>query len=150
MTHDYDDIIHLPHHVSQTHPQMSRLNRAAQFAPFAALTGHEAALREMARATEKQVYLTGDSEDLLSRKMMILKALLREEPTVEVTFFKPDERKEGGAYLKSKGVVRKIREYEQMLDLLTMDGKCSIPFRFIVDLESETFKLDEPEDEIEE
>ncbi|MBM6991918.1 MAG: hypothetical protein I3J02_01410 [Prevotella sp.] len=140
MNSDYDDIIDLPHHVSRVHPQMPMANRAAQFAPFAALTGHEAALREAARVTERQIQLDADGAEMLSRKLVLLSEKLHEQPTVTITYFRPDDRKEGGGYVKTTGVVRKVREQEQLVELLTIDGIRSVEFRYIVDLESELFQ----------
>lgn len=143
MDNPYDDIIDLPHHVSKTRPQMPMSSRAAQFAPFAALTGHAAALRETARATEQMVQLSSDATDILSRKMNLLIEKIGEEPTIRVTFFRPDDRKEGGAYLKTTGIVKKIMTYEQILELLTIDGLRAIPFRFIIDIEGDIFDTTE-------
>ena len=96
---EYEDIIGLPHHVSTVHPQMSIYDRAAQFSPFAALTGHEAAIQETARLTQ----------ELISHA--------EEHPTVTVTYFKPDDRKEGGKYETVTGTFRKIRDYDKMFIL---------------------------------
>jgi len=141
MSNRYDDIINLPHHVSRIHLPMPMHKRAAQFAPFAALTGHDSALREIARVTEQQQQLDADSYEMLSRKMARLATMLRQQPTVTVLFFKPDDRKEGGSYHKITGFVKKIREYEQLLDVVTIDGVQSVPFRFIMDITGE--KIDD-------
>ena len=87
MTETYDDIIHLPHHVSKRHPQMSLYNRAAQFAPFAALTGYEEAIIETARLTAPKVDMMEDNQQLLDRKLALLSHSLREQPTVSITYF---------------------------------------------------------------
>lgn len=134
MTHDYDDIIDLPHHVSKTHPRMSMQARAAQFAPFAALTGYESLLREAARATETHAELAADSLDALNRKMGEIMQRIDEKPQVMITYFLPDDRKEGGAYRQVTGRVRKIREFEQLLELQTDEGIVIIPFNYIVDI----------------
>lgn len=103
MTETYDDIIHLPHHVSKRHPQMSLYNRAAQFAPFAALTGYEEAIIETARLTAPKVDMMEDNQQLLDRKLALLSHSLREQPTVSITYFQPDKKKSGGQYLTFTG-----------------------------------------------
>lgn len=118
--HKYDDIIDLPHHVSIRHPRMQLLDRAAQFSPFAALTGHEEAIKETARLTEEWVELDESSKELLDKRLQILREHLEERPEITVTYFKPDERKNGGVYLTIRGRVKKIREYEHQI--LMEDG----------------------------
>lgn len=114
---EYEDIIGLPHHVSTVHPQMSIYDRAAQFSPFAALTGHEAAIQETARLTEEQAELNEDKKEELNEKLQELIAHAEEHPTVTVTYFKPDDRKEGGKYETETGTFRKIRDYDKMFIL---------------------------------
>ena len=97
MTGKYDDIIHLPHHVSATRPRMPMLDRAAQFSPFVALTGYEAAVRETARLTDQRVELDESAKAELDRKLRLLLSLPG-QPEASITYFRPDERKEGGAY----------------------------------------------------
>ena len=115
--HRYDDIIDLPHHVSSRHPQMSLLDRAAQFSPFAALTGHAAAIRETERLTEEWVELDEDRKMLLDERLQMIREYLsgrKEEqnlPEFTFTYFQPDEKKRGGAYITICGRVRKIDEY---------------------------------------
>ena len=113
----YDEMLHMSHPVSGKHPQMSRYDRAAQFSPFAALTGHEAAIRETARLTEEQAELNEDKKEELNEKLQELMALAEEHPTVTVTYFKPDDRKEGGKYETVTGTFRKIRDYDKMFIL---------------------------------
>ncbi len=108
----YDDIIHLPHPVSSRHPQMPLSDRAAQFSPFAALTGHDAAIRETARLTEEKAELDEDGKELLNEKLQMINEAL---PEVEVTYFQPDARKNGGTYRKFRGRVKKIDEYNRMI-----------------------------------
>ena len=114
---EYEDIIGLPHHVSTVHPQMSIYDRAAQFSPFAALTGHEAAIQETARLTEEQAELNEDKKEKIKEKLQELMAHAEEHPTVTVTYFKPDDRKEGGKYETVTGTFRKIRAYDKMFIL---------------------------------
>ena len=119
--HRYDDIIELPHHVSRKHPQMPLMDRAAQFAPFAALTGHEAAIKETARLTEEEIELNEDSKALLDLRLQELLEHLAEQPTVTVTYFCPDEKKSGGAYETVTGRVKKVDGYAG--ELVFMDGR---------------------------
>ena len=118
--HNYDDIIRLPHHVSARHPQMSIHDRAAQFSPFAALTGHDAAIRETERLTEEWVELDEDSKEQLDERLQMIREHLAERPEITFTFFQPDERKQGGAYRTITGKVKKIDEYEHRI--LLEDG----------------------------
>ena len=114
-THKYDDIIHLPHHVSTKHPQMALLDRAAQFSPFAALTGHEDSIRETARRTEAFLELDEDKKNSLMKKMHVLQEYFSEKPEIMVTYFVPDEKKAGGAYVTHRGRIRKIDTYLRRL-----------------------------------
>ena len=118
--HKYDDIIRLPHHVSTRHPQMSIHDRAAQFSPFAALTGHDAAIRETERLTEEWVELDEDSKEQLDERLQMIREHLAERPEITFTFFQPDERKQGGAYRTITGKVKKIDEDEHRI--LLEDG----------------------------
>ena len=89
MTDNYDDIINLPHHVSTRHPQMSMMNRAAQFAPFAALTGHAAAIEETARLTDTQMELADEDSEILNQKKAYLRKNINEHPPISITYFEP-------------------------------------------------------------
>mgnify|MGYP000885444844 CR=1 FL=1 len=113
----YRDILNLPHHQSKVHPQMSIYDRAAQFSPFAALTGHEAAIKETARLTEEQVELDEDKQEELNEKLQTLIAYATEHPTVSVTYFKPDDKKTGGEYVTATGIFQKFRDYERTIVL---------------------------------
>ena len=135
--HQYDDIINLPHHVSATRPRMPMIDRAAQFSPFAALTGYDAAIKETGRLTDQRIELTEDSRAVLDRKQQLLVDNLADHPEVSVTYFVPDERKAGGAYITVTGRVKKIDDYQRLL-LLT-DGT-KIPLDEILDMESELFR----------
>lgn len=116
-SHQYDDIISLPHHVSARHPQMPLLDRAAQFSPFAALTGHDAAIKETARLTEERVELDENSKAVLNRRLKLLWEHCKEQPEVTITYFEPDERKSGGAYVTTAGKVRKMDSYGRKIFL---------------------------------
>ena len=111
----YDDIIRLPHHVSQNHPQMPLRDRAAQFAPFAALTGYEAAVGETARLTAERRELDAQEAEELNRRLTDLTARLPDRPEVTIEYFVPDERKSGGAYVTVTDRVRHISVPEKML-----------------------------------
>ena len=111
----YDDIIHLPHHVSQNHPQMPLRDRAAQFAPFAALTGYEAAVGETARQTTERRELDAQEAAELNCRLTDLSARLKDRPEVTIEYFVPDERKSGGAYVTVTGVVRHISVPDKVL-----------------------------------
>ena len=126
---DYDDIIHLPHHVSQNHPQMPLHDRAAQFAPFAALTGYEAAVGETARQTTERRELDAQEAAELNRRLTDLAARLPDRPEVTIEYFVPDDRKAGGAYVTVTGRVRHISVPEKTL---VMEDGAEIPMDEIV------------------
>ena len=130
---DYDDIIRLPHHVSQNHPQMSMHDRAAQFAPFAALTGYESAVGETARLTSERRELDPQETEELNRRLTDLAARLKDRPKVTIEYFVPDERKSGGAYVTVTGRVRNISVLERLLvmedgTVISMEDVASIDF----------------------
>lgn len=137
MSGPYDDIINLPHPTSQRHPRMPVHDRAAIFSPFAALSGHGAAIAETARLTERRMELDEDTRAELDRRQAILLEHIDEQPEVTITWFHPDERKDGGAYLTATGRLKKFRELERIL-LLT-DGT-EIPLQNVVALESGIFR----------
>ena len=133
MSGPYDDIINLPHPTSLKHPQMSIQDRAAIFSPFSALSGHAGAIAETARLTEQRIELDEDTKAELDRRQAILLEHIREQPEITVTWFQPDERKKGGAYLTTTGRLKKIDPIEQTLVLL--DGT-SIQLEDVFNLES--------------
>ena len=128
----YDDIIHLPHHVSNTRAHMPMLDRAAQFMPFRALTGYEDAVHETARHTDEKIELTEDEKTVLDVKLQRLADDLANQPLVTLTWFQPDKRKAGGAYVTTTGQVKKIDDFEGALILLSGD---SIPVEDILDIQ---------------
>ena len=134
--HQCDDIINLPHHVSQTRPRMSMTDRAAQFSPFAALAGFDAAIREMGRLTEQRIELNEDSREELDRRQQLLVEHLSEHPEVSVTYFVSDERKSGGAYVTVSDGVKKIDRYQR---LLVLNDDLWIPLNEIIVLDSEIY-----------
>lgn len=133
MSGPYDDIINLPHPTSLKHPQMSIQDRAAIFSPFSALSGHASAIAETARLTEQRIELDEDTKAKLDRMQAILLEHIGEQPEITVTWFQPDERKEGGAYLTTTGRLKKIDPIERTLVLL--DGP-SIQLEDVFNLES--------------
>lgn len=136
MTGDYNDIIYLPHHVSPTRPQMSMRDRAAQFSPFAALTGYDAAIRETARLTQEKVELDEQELAVLDRKFQLLLEQLGRCPQVTITWFVPDELKQGGRYLTITDVVKKVDAAARFV-LLQNAGR--ICMDDIVEIEGELF-----------
>lgn len=111
----YDDIMNLPHHVSSTRPHMAVADRAAQFAPFAALTGHDAAIKETARLTDEKLQLDENSKAAIDEKLRYL--LEQDESEAIFTYFVPDKNKSGGAYVSHAGVVKKVDTIEQIITL---------------------------------
>ena len=115
MSSKYSKIINMSHHVSKSRPQMSMYQRAAQFAPFAALTGHSAAINETARLTDRKIDLSDSECDLLNMKTSILMEHIHEHPEVSIAFFVNDECKEGGHYITHSGIVKSCDDYEQTI-----------------------------------
>ena len=134
--HKYDDIINLPHPTSRNHPRMPLEDRAAQFAPFAALAGHEAAIKETARLTDEKEILSDEIISILNDKLNVIAKNLGTEQTVQITYFVPDEKKSGGAYVTHSGIVRKLDLYEHIL--IMTDGTV-IPIGQISKIEGELF-----------
>lgn len=137
MKDQYEDIINLPHHVSKTRPQMSEIERAAQFSPFAALTGYDAAIQETGRLTDERIDFGEETKAMLDMKQQYLNDIIADQPEITVTYFVPDEKKAGGAYVTVTGNLKRIEEYERMM-ILT-DGK-KIPMDEIADIECDLFK----------
>ena len=114
----YDDIIQLPHHVSSTRPHMPMLDRAAQFQPFRALTGYEDAVHETARLTDEKIELTEDEKAILDVRLQKLADEISSQPKVTLTYFRPDKKKAGGAYICVTGRLKKIDDFEGALILM--------------------------------
>ena len=131
----YDDIIDLPHPTSERHPRMPMVNRAAQFSPFAALTGYDAAVKETARLTDAKIELTEEEKSILDAKLQLLADRIAGQPTVEFTYFKPDGKKAGGAYLTVSGIVKKIDGFTG--EIVLTDGQ-RIPIEDILDIHIRT------------
>lgn len=117
MSGKYDDIIDLPHPTSKKHPRMSRQNRAAQFSPFAALTGYDAAIRETARITEDRRELSEDAVVELNYKISLLQQEQAGMKKIKVIYFRQDTTKDGGAYRKEDGDFKRIKSNEGILEL---------------------------------
>ena len=132
----YEDIVNLPHHVSPTRPQMSRSDRAAQFSSFAALTGHDAAVRETARRTASRIDTAEDQRYELDLKQQLLAQVLPSQPEVTVTYFVPDTRKVGGAYVSVSGRLKRIDSRRRVL---LLDNGTEIPMDDVLELESPIF-----------
>lgn len=133
----YDDIIDLPHHVSETHPPMSRADRAAQFSPFAALTGYDAAVRETARVTERRIELDEGVKAELNARLNCILEHLSEHPQVSLTYFVPDEKKSGGAYRTVTGAVRKL---DSVAKTLTLADGTVVPVEEMIHVEGNLFE----------
>ena len=133
----YEDIIDLPHHVSYRHPRMSRIDRAAQFAPFAALTGYGAAVEETARLTEGLTELDETARALLNEKLRMLADFLDSEPQISITYFRPDERKTGGSYVTVSGTIKMVDEYVRTV---VMTDQTVIPMEHIREIGGELFE----------
>ena len=140
--HIYDDIIELPHHQSVTHPHMSNYDRAAQFAPFAALTGHDEAIRETARLTDTKVDLDDYEKAILNDKLQIIMENIGIDEEVTIIYFLPDENKSGGSYVSFSGIVKKVDEYEGKL--IFTDRK-EISIEQIIKIEGNIFRVTDSE-----
>ena len=134
---NYDDMINMPCATSPRHPRMPRADRAAQFAPFAALTGYDAAIDETGRLTDTKIDISEDMREKLDLKQNFLADIIDEQPEISVTYFIPDKKKSGGAYVTANGRLKQIDEYEQLI-ILT-DGK-KIPIQEVYSIESDLFR----------
>lgn len=131
MNNRYDEIMGLPHHVSKTRPQMPLSDRAAQFAPFAALTGYDSAIKETGRLTDERIELDEEALTALNRKYQLLMDTLDDAPEVTIIYFQPDERKAGGQYVSATGTVKKVDTFGRRI--LLQDGT-RIPLDSVYDL----------------
>ncbi|HHX59651.1 MAG TPA: hypothetical protein GX707_02760 [Epulopiscium sp.] len=136
MNNPYEDIINLPHHQSSKHPHMPRLGRAAQFSPFAALTGHGEAVREVARVTDKRVELEDDIKADLNKRLHIIQEYIDKKPEVSIIYFQEDHLKEGGSYVVASGCVKKIGEHG---GLVVMGDGREILMRDIIEIDCGLF-----------
>ena len=133
---NYDDIIDRPHHVSERHPQLSKASYAAQFSPFAALTGYEGIVSEAARLTDERVELGETEMSILSAKIQIIGDHIKEQPEIELTYFVKDKKKTGGAYLQKTACIKRIDDVERIIHFT--DGT-NLPIDDITDMRGEIF-----------
>lgn len=136
MSDGYNDIINLPHHVSTKRPRMKMIDRAAQFSPFAALTGHGAAVSETERLTENFAEPDEYEKSIINEKLRFLAELVSQHPVAEIVYFEPDKRKDGGEYVTVTGEVKKIDSVGQ--SVLMADGQ-RISAEFISDIRCDLF-----------
>ena len=136
MDQKYKDMLDMPHHVSSRHPQMSMEKRAAQFSPFAALTGYGDAVEETARLTDQKAELADEILDVINLKLNILSEHLQEKPVICITYFRKDPRKDGGTYITITDTVRKIDTFHKVI---LMDNGTEVPVEEISAIEGKLF-----------
>lgn len=132
----YADIINLPHHELKTRQRMPIINRAASFSPFAALTGYDDAVKETARLTSERIELDEGAKEILNDKLRIAVDKADREPEIKLTYFLPDKKKDGGAYITIKAVIKRIDEYER---LVVFTDKSTIPIDDIYEIEGDIY-----------
>ena len=133
---NYDDIIDLPRHVSKVHPQMSISDRAAQFAPFSALTGYKDAIIEVDRYTQEFIELDDSEKEVIGQKLYILNEHKKENIQIEITYFEPDKKKKGGIYKKVQSV---FKCYDELKDMIVLENNVKILVKYIIELKSDIF-----------
>ena len=136
MNGKYDEIMGLPLHVSKTRPQMPMSDRAAQFAPFAALTGYDSAIKETGRLTDERIELDEEALTALDMKYQLLMDAFDDAPEVTITYFQPDERKTGGKYITATGTVKKVDDFERRI---TMQNGTKILMDDVLNIDGELF-----------
>ncbi len=129
----YDDIINMPHHRSNTRPHMSMNDRAAQFSPFAALTGHSDAVAETARLTERKREPDEQTKAMLNSRLRFIMDNIKDMPIAEITYFKPDERKDGGKYETISEHIKKV----DVIKRIIITSSAEIPLDDIVNIHME-------------
>ena len=134
---NYDDIIDLPRHVSKVHPQMSISDRAAQFAPFSALTGYKDAIIEVDRYTQEFIELDDSEKEVIGQKLYILNEHKKENIQIEITYFEPDTKKKGGIYKKVQNV---LKCYDELKDMIVLENNVKILVKYIIELKSDIFE----------
>ena len=137
MSSRYDDMIYMQNPTPTFKPRMSLYERAAQFSPFAALTGYEDAVEETARLTDARLELSEDMKTILNEKMQMIVDNMAADPIVTITYFVPDKKKEGGAYVDVTGIVKEIDEYDRCI---VMTDKKKIPIEQVRAIEGDLFK----------
>lgn len=136
MNKNYDDIIYLPHHVSKKRPQMTIIQRSAQFAPFAALTGYDDAIKETARLTDRKIELEDGQKEILNNKLLYILENIDLKPEITFTYFVKDTKKSGGNYKEKTGIVRKIDMIEHYIQFI---DKSKININDLIIIEGEIF-----------
>lgn len=134
---NYDDIIDLPRHASKVHPQMSISDRAAQFAPFSALTGYKDAIIEVDRYTQEFIELDDSEKEVIGQKLYILNEHKKENIQIEITYFEPDKKKKGGIYKKVQSV---FKCYDELKDMIVLENNVKILVKYIIELKSDIFE----------
>ena len=137
MTGAYDDIIDQSHHVSTTRSRMPTIDRAAQFSPFAALSGYGDAIKETARLTNKRIELDEDRKNALSDRLQQIADRINEHPEIAFTYFLPDAKKNGGDYVTLSGAVKRIDVLQRLVMMFDSTG---IPFDEIINIEGRMFE----------
>ena len=136
MTDAYDDIVDLPRHISKMHPHMTIADRAAQFSPFAALSGHDAAIKETARLTDERIELDEYMKSDLNDKLQIIADRLKEQPEIVITYFQPDAKKDGGTYVTVAGMAKKIDGFGRVV---VLSNGTAIPIDEIINVDGQIF-----------
>ena len=134
----YADIINFPHHVSKKRPQMNLIDRAASFAPFAALTGYDDAVRETARLTDSKLELDENTKEILNEKLQIVLEMNSDELPVSITYFVPDKKKSGGAYVVKTGTIKRYDEYERKI---VFTDKTAVSIDDVIEIDCEVHKI---------
>lgn len=134
---NYDDIIDLPRHISKVHSQMSISDRAAQFAPFSALTGYKDAIIEVDRYTQEFIELDDSEKEVIGQKLYILNEHKKENIQMEITYFEPDKKKKGGIYKKVQSV---FKCYDELKDMIVLENNVKILVKYIIELKSDIFE----------
>ena len=137
MKTNYDDIINLTHPTSLTHKRMSIESRAAQFAPFSALTGYEDAIKETRRLTDKKIELTEEEKHNINQKILLFNQKISSNPKVTITYFVKDKTKEGGKYNIYNGLITKINMVEL---IITLENKIKINVNDIIDITEDIYE----------
>ena len=133
---NYDDIINMPHHVSSKRTLMSLEKRSAQFAPFSALTGYEDKINETKRITDKKIQLDETRKTILNNKLQVLYNNIINKPTIQITYFIKDIKKEGGKYITNIEIIKKIDIYQRQIIL---EDNTKITFEDIYDIKGDIF-----------
>ena len=135
---NYDDIINLEHYEPKRHPRMSIESRSAQFAPFAALTGHNDAIKETERLTTKRIELSDNDKELINNKLLLIDKLKSEKPLITFTYFIYDNKKSGGKYIDITGIVKRI---DFVNSIIYLTNNVNIPIDEIFDINADIFNI---------